>query len=178
MIAFDTETTGLLKPELTELHLQPFITEIYLCRFNWKGEISEEFESYVKPPVPIPEKITEITGITNEMVADAPRFVEIFDDIYDFVSGDDEIYAHNCSFDIGVLVMEMRRYDLEYRFCWPRNQICTVEASMPIRNKRINLRDLYEMATGKKLFNAHRAKDDTKGLVEVIVWMKKEGLFA
>lgn len=176
MLAFDTETTGLLKPDLVELHMQPFIAEIYLCKFNFEGEILDEFETFLKPPVPIPEKTTELTGITDSMVANAPRFIDIYDDLCEFVSVEKRIFAHNCSFDIGMLAVELRRHDLDYRFPWPWRQECTVELSFPIKNKRMKLNELHKLATGKPILNAHRAKDDVLAMVRCIVWMKKQGL--
>lgn len=84
MIAIDTETTGLLKPDACDIGLQPELIEIYACKFNWSGEVLSEFKSYVKPTLPIPEFITEITHITNEMVEDAPAFYQIYNDLVDF----------------------------------------------------------------------------------------------
>lgn len=175
MLAFDTETTGLLKPDLCELWLQPHITEIYIAKFDWKGVIIDEFETYLKPPVPIPDDVIEITGITNEMVADAPKFIQIYDSLCDFVRGEKTIFAHNCSFDIGMLCVELQRHDLENKFPWPSNQICTVEASFPIKNKRMKLGDLYYMATGTKLEGSHRARQDVLGMIEVILFLNKNG---
>jgi uncharacterized protein YrrD len=74
-----------------------------------------------------------------------------------------------------MLSVELLRHDLENRFPWPSNQVCTVEASYPIKNKRIKLGDLYSMATGKELKNSHRAKGDTLGLIEVILFLKENG---
>ncbi len=177
MIAFDTETTGLLKPDEVELHLQPQIIEIYLCKFDWSGKILSEFETYIKPTLPIPDIVTQITGITDQDVRKAPTFTEIYDELCDFVRGEKSIFAHNCSFDIGVLACELRRRDWEYKFPWPSTQICTVEASYPIKNKRMKLGDLYEMLTGKQIKNAHRAKSDVLAMVEIIVSLKQEGFF-
>lgn len=177
MIACDLETTGLLKPNLIDARLQPSITEIYLCKFEWDGTITDEFETFIKPPVPIPDNITEITGITNEMVADAPTFVEIYDDLCAFFLGEDTFFAHNCSYEIGVLSCELAKYDLEFRFPWPKNQICTVEVSFPIQNKRLKLGDLYQICTGRSMPYGHRAKVDVLAMLECIVWMKKEGFF-
>lgn len=175
-LATDTETTGLLKPELVEARLQPCITEIYICDFDiHTGKIISEFETFVNPKVPIPPEITKITGITDQMVKNAPTFVEIYDDLCEFFLGHDTIFAHNCSYDMGVIACELKKYDFDYRFPWPKNQICTVEASHCIRNKRLPLGELYKIATGKTLFNGHRAKNDVIAMVECIVWLKKEG---
>lgn len=174
-IVIDLETTGLLKPDLAEIHLQPCITEIYACKFSFDDlEIKDEINTFIKPPVPISEDVTKITGITNEMVKNAPKFVEIVPRLIEFFLGETEVYAHNCSYDMGVLAVELRRLDLELRFPWPPNQICTVEKTFCINNKRMALPDLYKLATGKVLMNNHRAKVDTLALLECIRWMKKE----
>lgn len=175
MLAFDTETTGLLRPSETALHLQPFMTEIYVCKFNDKFEIYDEFETLVKPPYPIPPEITKITGITDNDLKDAPAFIEIYDELSDFFLGETELYAHNCTFDAGVLMYELKRHDLEFKFPWPKKHICTVEASLPIKNKRMKLGDLHLLATGKELKNAHRAKNDVVGMVKCIKWLKENG---
>lgn len=175
MICFDTETTGLLKPEPCELHLQPEIIEFYACKFDWDGKIIAEIETYIKPLLPIGQHITEITGIENRHVTNAPRFAEVFDDIADFFRGEKVAFAHNAGFDFGVLSCELRRMDMDYKFPWPTNQICTVEASYPINNKRMKLGDLYQLATGKLIKNAHRAKGDVMATVQCVLWLKKNG---
>ena len=176
MIVFDTETTGLLKPNVTELWLQPFITEIYLCKLDKNFIVVDEYETFLKPLVPIPEEITKITGITNEMVSGAPSFIEIYPDLCEFFNGEQTVFAHNCTFDIGMLKIELSRHNLETKFPWPVDQRCTVELSFPIKNKRLSLEKLYKLATGKKLVDAHRAKNDVLPLVECIEWLFDQGL--
>lgn len=175
MLAFDTETTGLLKPETTKLHLQPFMTEIYMCKFDEDFNIIGEFDHLVKPPFPIPEFISRITGITNEMVADKPEFIDIYDEFCDFVNGETISFAHNHSFDTGVIRYELERHDLQYRFPWPKTHYCTVELSEPIRNKRLKLAELYEIATGnKEITGAHRAANDVHAMVDCIKWLHEK----
>ncbi len=176
MLAFDTETTGLLRPEASELYLQPFITEIYIAKFDKDFKVYDEFETFLKPPVPIPEEVSKITGITDETVKDAPVFIEIYEDLCEFVLGEDTIFAHNASFDISMLANELRRVDLLLKFPWPSEQICTVEASFPINNKRMKLGDLYKMVTGAELLNSHRAKSDVLGTVICAKWLAEKGM--
>lgn len=176
MIAGDLETTGLLKPDLVDVRLQPNITEMYFCKFDWNGKILEEFETFVKPSVPIPQKITDITGITNEMIANSPTFIELYDDLVNFFLGEKKFFAHNCSYEIGVLSCELRKHDLDYRFPWPSEQICTVEKSFHLESKRLKLGQLFKIVTGKEMPYGHRAKVDVLAMVECIVWMRKKGI--
>ena len=173
MIVLDFETTGLVKPHGTKLHLQPFITEIGAAKINFECEVITSISQLIKPPVPIPDEVVEITGITNEMVSSCPTFAEFYPTLCDFFLGEKVMFAHNCGFDAAILMFELQRIGCEFRFPWPQWQYCTVELTMPIRNKRIKLTDLYRMATGKELLNAHRALDDVLGLVKVIEWLKK-----
>ena len=76
---FDTETTG-LDPGVE------YLTEIGAVIVR-NGEVVEEFDTFVKPGKPITSKITELTGITNEMVADAPGEAEALKAFLDFVDG-------------------------------------------------------------------------------------------
>ena len=173
MLAFDTETTGLLRPSATERHLQPFIIEICVVKFDNRFEITDVFESFVKPPVPISEEISKITNITEDMVKDAPDFISIYDDLCEFFLSEKEIYAHNCSFDVDMLSNELTRHGLLNKFPWPPRHVCTVEASFCIKNKRMRLSDLYKLATGGEIQGAHRAKTDTMALVECIKFLKE-----
>ena len=177
MLAFDTETTGLLKPEPTKINLQPYIIEIYMAKLNDDFEIIDEFESFLKPPIPISEEITKITGITNDMISNAPSFPQIYKPLHKFCLGEDTIFAHNASFDITMLKNELIRMDREFLFPWPATQYCTVELSFPIQNKRMTLSQLYKFCTGKEIINAHRAKNDVLPMIECIKWLKTNGFF-
>ena len=89
---FDTETTG-LDPGCE------YLTEIGAVLVR-DGQVVDEFDTFVKPPKPITPKITELTGITNEMVADAPTEGEALQAFLDFAGGR-VLVAHNANgFDI------------------------------------------------------------------------------
>lgn len=87
----DLETTG-LDPTFDE------IIEVGAIRVR-NGDVTDTFSSLVKPEKEVDAFITEITGITNEMLADAPSISEIFPDFLSFVSND-IIVGHNVNFDI------------------------------------------------------------------------------
>jgi len=99
-VAVDVETTG-LQP------LQHRIIEIGAIRFR-NGEEVERFESLLDPERRISKFITKLTGISDEMIADAPRFIDIADTVVEFI-GDSTILGHNVVFDIGFLNGELKR---------------------------------------------------------------------
>lgn len=178
MIILDTETTDLIKPNAIDINRQPYLVEIYCAKLNKNFEFIDEFESFVKPPIPIPEESFKVHGISDEMVATEPTFIGIYKELCQFFLGETILVAHNATFDVGVLSYELIRYGNEYKFPWPTRHVCTVEASMHIKNKRLKLRDLHELATGRKhLEGAHRAKEDVFALIRCLNWLvKEEGL--
>lgn len=176
MIFLDTETTGLLRPTASSLSDQPRITEVYLLKLDESLQIVDEIETLVNPTIPIPETITKITGITDEMVAGCPTFPMLYPRLCEFFLGERTVVAHNCSFDMGVFWAELARMEAEFKFPWPQEWICTVERSFHLKNKRLKLSDLHEMATGKPhVDNAHRAKDDVHAMVRCYLWLKEGG---
>ena len=170
-VVFDTETTGLLKPSANHVDEQPEIVELYCCMVNEEFELLGEFESFFKPRIPLTEELTKIHGISNEMLEDAPTFEEKFDDLAKFFTGADVLVAHNLPFDRSMLANELVRCDKLLHFPWPRMHICTVEMSMPIEQRRINLSKLHTYATGKPHEGAHRAKSDVHALVRCYHWL-------
>lgn len=185
MIIFDTETTGLVKPGDASIHLQPHIIEFYGMQvtpiFDSNKEIigydrHEDFESYVKPPIPIPEVITRITGIDNQTVSDAPDFLDIYPDIVELFLGETTAVGHNIVYDLSVLYFELKRNDLEFKFPWPQNWICTVEKSLPIQGRRLTLSNLHEIVTGNPHEGAHRAKADVEATFLCYQFLVSRGL--
>ena len=89
-VALDVETTG----------LSPFANElIEISAIKYKGSTKlDTFSTLIRPKMQIPYHITKITGITNEMVKDAPEVEEIMPELISFV-GDLSIVAHNANFD-------------------------------------------------------------------------------
>ena len=179
-VFFDTETTGLLKPEEVDLKLQPEIIELYMVKLQLNEDKSfhfiDEFNTFMHPSVmPIEPIITKITGITTEMVMDAPTFISQYPAISKFMTGVDVLVAHNASFDVGMLENELIRIECNNKFPWPRFHHCTVEKSMPIEHHRLKLSDLHTKATGAPHVGAHRAKEDTEALVTCYKWLMSEG---
>lgn len=158
-VVFDLETTGAKTPPCR-------ITEIGAYRVQ-KGKITEEFQTLVNPETPIPTFISQLTGISNQMVKNAPRFHEVAADFLDFI-GDSVLVAHNAPFDMRFLNHEIGRIHEDYRVANPH--LCTVKLSrklLPhIENHRLNtVADYYSIA----LVNHHRASDDARATAHIFV---------
>jgi len=103
-VVIDLETTG-LDAKLDD------IIEIAAVRYKDK-KIIDSYTTLVNPLKPIPEHITKINGITNEMVKNAPTIEEALPKLIDFIS-DSIIVAHNASFDLKFLKSHAARMGIE-----------------------------------------------------------------
>jgi len=151
----DIETTGLS-------YLTEKITEIGILKIK-DGKVIDEFECFVNPERPIPWNITEITGITNDMVKDAETIEKVIPKIIEFI-GDTVLVAHNASFDMGFL-----KYNFEESGCKLENTyIDTLRLAKMIFPdfKKYKLGIIAENLNIKVLV-AHRALDDVKTLVNI-----------
>jgi DNA polymerase-3 subunit epsilon len=103
------------------------VTEVAALRVEG-GQVTERFVSLINCGVRIPSMITELTGITQRMVDNAPPVADVMPALVDFI-GDATLAAHNASFDASFLHMESDRLGL-----WPRYDglICSVKLSRRI----------------------------------------------
>ena len=177
IIITDTETTGLQKPIPTDIQFQPFMCEIYACKLSFKEdfEFIDEFETFIKPPIPMPPDATKINGITDDMLVGAPSFADAYDGIYDFFCGADSVVGHNIEFDLNIINNELVRHDWDKKFCWPKQHICTIESSYHYENKRLNLQKLHEFLFGEGFEKGHRAKTDVMATVRCFIELVKRG---
>lgn len=169
-VVFDTETTGLIKPEIMDLDKQPEIIELYMAKFVHRAdgviEQIDEFETYLKPKGEISDLITRITGITPAKVADAPTFAEVFPQLQMFHVGVHEWVAHNCAFDTAMMANEISRIGKVIHFPFPPKKICTVQKTMHIEQRRMTLTNLHKELFGVEFAEAHRAKGDVTALIK------------
>lgn len=175
-IIFDTETTGLIKPSECDIEKQPYIIEFYAIKLNSDLVAIDDFEVLIKPPVPVTEEITKITGIRNSTLEDKPSFIEIFPALADFMVGVDTMVAHNLAFDRAMLANELHRHGKILRFPWPPNQICTVEKTIHLEQRRLTLTNLHKHLFGKDFEDAHRARSDVMALRACYIELVTRGI--
>ena len=160
---FDTETTG-LDPGVE------YLTEIggVIVR---NGEVVEEFDTFVKPGKPITPKITELTGITNEMVDNAPSEAEALKAFLEFADGR-ILVAHNAhSFDIRFLRAAAKRSGIEFEPTYI-DTLTMAQAMYP------GLHNYKQGTINKHLelpaYEAHRACEDAGALGRIFCVMLKD----
>lgn len=162
-IVLDLETTG------SSPTTGAGITEIGAVKVRG-GEIIGEFQTLVNPGGSIPAFITILTGITQSMVAPAPKIEEVFPAFLEFLGPHEEnvLVAHNAPFDIGFLKATAANQE----YPWPKYQVvdtARLARQVLLRDEVINCK----LATLAHFFRAatsptHRALDDARATVDVL----------
>ncbi|MCX6121821.1 MAG: 3'-5' exonuclease [Ignavibacteriales bacterium] len=157
-VVVDVETTG-LNP------IEDRITEIAMMKVK-NGVLLDEFSTLINPLVSIPASITNLTGIDNLMVADAPTAREVAPTIADFL-GNAIFVAHNAQFDWGfVSQTTMRERGIELN----NSQLCTVKLSRIIL-PHLPSKSLGPVTTALNITipERHRASGDAYATALVLV---------
>ena len=138
------------------------ITEIAIYRFDGR-EVTDRFISLINPEKKIDDFVVRLTGISNKMVRQAPKFYEVAKRIVEITEGC-ILVAHNAAFDYRILCLEFRRLGFDYQ----RSTICTVEMSQRL------LPDEPSYSLGKlcrslgiPLSDRHRANGDAMATVHL-----------
>lgn len=154
-VAFDIETTGLDSQ-------RDVITEIGAFIFR-NGKQTERFQTFVNPKRRIPLNIVQLTGITDEMVADAPSEEEAVKAFLDF-AGDLPLVAHNACFDVGFIDEACIRMGREFNPTYIDTLILAQGLQPEARNHKL---DTVAHSLSLPDFEHHRASDDalTCGLI-------------
>ena len=163
-VVFDIEATG-LSQEYSEI--------IEIAAYKVKdGIIADKFEIFINPLRHIPEKITGLTSITDEMVADAPLIKEGIEEFLKFIDGS-ILVAHNADYDIGMIHAKMRQNGIQDR---PIPGIDTLNLFRALHydtEKKFGLKALSKFYKIKQEHH-HRATDDTRVLCECFIQMLQE----
>ena len=156
-VVFDIETTGF--SAVTDR-----IIEIGAVKVE-DGKITDKFSTFVNPKRPIPFRITELTGITDEMVIGSPDIETILPQFIEFI-GDAVLVAHNASFDVGFIEQNCKRQKIEADFTYV-DTVALARVLLPALN-RFKL-DTVAKALNISLENHHRAVDDAGCTAEIFV---------
>jgi DNA polymerase-3 subunit epsilon len=156
----DLETTG-----GNALHDRIIEVGIVLMR---GGAVVEEWSSLVNPGRRIPRNIQSFTGISDEMVADAPDFASLRQDVLERLSGR-LFVAHNARFDYGFLRNEFRRLDIRFR----SPVLCTVKLSRRVDpTQRGHSLDAVMERHGIACAARHRALGDAQVLAALLARLR------
>ncbi len=156
-VVFDLETTG-FSP------IKDKIIEIGAVKIE-HGKITEKFSSFVNPKIPIPFRISQLTGITDAMVMDAPEIGTALPQFLEFV-GDAVLAAHNAGFDVGFIEQNCRYQGIEKAFT-SVDTLMMARILLPTLSKyKLNV---VANALHIPLENHHRAVDDAGATAEIFV---------
>lgn len=162
-IVFDIETTGL------NSHTNKII-EIGAVKIK-AGRIIDRYSQLINPGKPIPDKITEMTGIKDELVINEPSMDQVIGKFVEFI-GDAVLVAHNAPFDMGFIKRDIKEYlniDLE------NSVIDTLQMARDLFPdfKKYGLGDLNK-SLGLALEKHHRAVDDSQATANMfIIFLEK-----
>lgn len=154
-VVYDIETTGLsFKHDM--------ITEIGAVKVK-NGEIIDSYSALVNPERPIPAKIVEITGITDDMVADKPKIDQVLPGFLDFV-GDSPVVAHNASFDVSFIKAQADKLGLPFE---PVVLDTLTLARLLLKDMKRHKLNQVAKKLKIKLENHHRAVDDAMATAKI-----------
>ncbi len=158
VIVFDVETTG-LSPNNDRL------TEIGAVKVRGL-KIIDSFQTFVNPGRKIPEKIVELTGITDDMVANAPSEQKAVADFMAFCGENPVLIAHNAAFDTAFLRNSFKRCGMQHSFA-TLDTVVLCRAMLPELSKhKLNIVAKH-LKLGK--FDHHRANDDACMLAKIYI---------
>ena len=168
-VVFDLETTG-FSP------IKDKIIEIGAVKVE-HGEITDKFSTFVNPKVPIPFQITQLTGITDQMVIGAPDIETVLPQFLEFI-GDAALVAHNASFDVSFIEQNCRYQDIQPDFT-SVDTVAMARILLPTLSKyKLNV---VANALHISLENHHRAVDDAGATAEIFVkfveMLKDRGIY-
>jgi DNA polymerase-3 subunit epsilon len=121
-VILDTETTG-LEPEQGHR-----IIEIGCVELINRRKTGRTFHRYLRPDREVDWGALQVHGITNEFLAQQPRFAEIVDELIEFISGS-ELIIHNAAFDVAFLDAELKRLPGSLRVV---RDLCSITDTLPL----------------------------------------------
>lgn len=151
IIALDTETTGF------QVYAGDEIVEIALVEYIGHRRTGREFCSLIRPGIAIPPSSTNIHGISDDDVADAPRIDEVIEDIVNFI-GHSVLVGHHVEFDLRFIDRAVQRV-LDCRLPQPTVDTMVLFLAMSGQLDRYSLDEVAD-ACGISISNRHSARGD------------------
>ena len=167
-VVFDIETTG-----LSPINCK--IIEIGAVKIR-RGEVVSNFNEYVDPEVPIPERITELTGISDETVRGAGKIENVLPAFLEYCDGK-MLVAHNASFDTGFIRAASEQLGIPFNNPYLDTLALSRYLNPNLANHKL---DTIAKHYGLGDFNHHRASDDAEMLSRIfekmIARLEEEGI--
>lgn len=158
IVVFDIESTGLSVSK-------DRIIQLALIKHFADGRPSLERSRYINPTIPIPAVVTQLTGITNEMVKDQPKFEKIAKGLLELIGDSDFITFNGIRFDTPLLMEEFERCGLQLDMTGRR---CIDGLRIFHHMEPRTLRAATRFYCNEKLDNAHDALADTRATFKVL----------
>lgn len=161
-VVFDIETTGLNNKTCEIIE----IGAVKIC----KNEIIDRWSTFVDPGVKISDFITELTGISDSMVAGSPKIEEQMEDFKEFCR-DCVLVAHNAQFDVGFMKAKAERMGTDFNFAYMDTMVLARCMYPDLPNHKL---DTLTKHLNVILENHHRAVDDAKATADIFIKMLEE----
>lgn len=158
IVFFDLETTGL------DLSSDRAVS-IATLKIDMDGK-TEEKKILINPEMDIPKEASDIHGITNEMVADAPTFKQISKSLFSYFENCDIAGFNSDYYDVPLLMKEFSRCGIEFP-TWELNLIDVLKFERMLNSNKLS--EVYLRYTGKELEGAHDAMNDIKATFEILM---------
>ena len=163
IVFFDLETTGVSVAN-------DRICQIACIKINIDGS-KEEKKMLINPQIKIPKEASDVHGITDEMVKDAPTFFQIAKALNEYMAGCDFGGYNSDNFDIPLLIEEFNRCKIEFP-TWEPIFVDVLKYERLLNSHKLG--DTYKRYTGNDLEDAHDALNDVRATLEILLLQTKE----
>jgi len=158
IVFFDLETTGL------DLSSDRAVS-IATLKIDMDGN-TEEKKILINPEMDIPKEASDIHGITNEMVAEAPTFKQISKSLFSYFENCDIAGFNSDYYDVPLLMKEFSRCGIDFP-TWELNLVDVLKFERMLNSNKLS--EVYLRYTGKELEGAHDAMNDIKATFEILM---------
>ncbi len=163
VLVFDVETTGLD-------YKMDQIIEFGGILLNEKMEVVREISEFIQCDEPLPEKIIEITNITDDMLKDGMKEEELAKMLNELITEETMLIAYNIQFDIGFFISLLERFGFKFKNNALLDCMVVYKDRHPYPHRLLNAIETYQLDA----VNSHRALDDAKATYQLLNVMNNE----